>query len=75
MSGTTSTTPKPRKPRGLKNSGSKLSCEIADPKKYGLRPDELRILEDACRKADFIDQRQGRVRRLAVHGSSARRAR
>ena len=56
MSDTTTTKRKPTKPRGPKKSGSKLWREIADPKKYELRPDELRILEDACREADLIDQ-------------------
>jgi hypothetical protein len=30
--------------------------EISDPARYELRSDELRILEDACREADLIDQ-------------------
>lgn len=47
---------KPTKPRGLKASGGKLWRLISDPAKYELRPDELRILEDACREADLIDE-------------------
>lgn len=54
MSDTTTTKRKPTKPRGPKKSGSKLWREIADPKKYELRPDELRILEDACRVTERV---------------------
>lgn len=47
---------KPTKPKNLKVAGAKLWRLISDPAKYELRPDELRILEDACREADLIDE-------------------
>ena len=58
MSDETTTPPKrkPTKPRGLNTAGAKLWRLISDPAKYELRPDELRILEDACREADLIDK-------------------
>jgi hypothetical protein len=49
---------KPVKPKDLKPAGAKLWRLISDPAKYELRPDELRILEDACREADLIDEIQ-----------------
>lgn len=48
--------PRPTKPQGLDKAGAKLWRQISDPVKYELRPDELRILEDACREADLIDK-------------------
>lgn len=52
----TTTTPKlPSTPRELERAGRKLWREIARSGKYELRPDELRVLEDACREADLID--------------------
>ena len=48
-------TPLPTTPRDLDRAGRKLWREIARSGKYELRPDELRILEDACREADLID--------------------
>jgi hypothetical protein len=41
-------------PKLLQAAGRKLFRAVAD--KYTLRPDELRVLEDACREADLIDQ-------------------
>ena len=41
-------------PRGLGTGGKHLWHAIA--KKYDLRPDELRTLEDSCREADLIDE-------------------
>lgn len=43
-------------PKNLKVSGARLWRDVAS--KYVLRPDELRVLEDACREADLIDQIQ-----------------
>lgn len=40
-------------PKDLQPAGRKLWRAVAD--KYQLRPDELRVLEDACREADLID--------------------
>jgi len=46
---------RPAAPRGLSKSGRKLWREIVSSGRYELRPDELRVLEDACREADLID--------------------
>lgn len=43
----------PSAPRGLKVAGRKLWSSIAGT--YQLRPDELRILEDAAFEADLIE--------------------
>ncbi|GAA1138460.1 hypothetical protein [Nocardioides aquiterrae] len=40
-------------PRTLEAAGKKLWREIAG--EYELRPDEYRVLEDACREADLIE--------------------
>lgn len=48
-------TKRPPAPRGLGTAGRKLWRDIAGSGAYELRPDELRILEDACREADLID--------------------
>ncbi len=40
-------------PRSLEAAGKKLWNDIA--KEYDLRPDEYRILEDACKQADLVD--------------------
>ncbi|PQP24153.1 hypothetical protein [Rhodococcus opacus] len=40
-------------PKGIGEAGEKLWRAIED--RWELRPDELRILEDACREADLID--------------------
>ena len=39
-------------PSGLGDAGSRLWSDIAG--KYGLRADELRVLEDAAREADLV---------------------
>jgi len=44
---------KPTAPRGLGRSGAGLWRRIVAG--YELRPDELRLLADACREADLID--------------------
>jgi len=40
-------------PADLADSGARMWREIST--RWALRPDELRILEDACREADLID--------------------
>ncbi len=40
-------------PEGLEKAGAKLFTDIAN--KWSLRPDELRVLEDACAEADLVD--------------------
>lgn len=40
-------------PAGLARSGSALWSQVVG--RWDLRPDELRVLEDACREADLID--------------------
>ena len=42
----------PRAPSGLGRPGRALWRSIAGP--YELKPDELRMLEDACRTADLV---------------------
>lgn len=49
----------PRTPVGLGVSGRKLWSGIAGP--YDLRPDERRLLEDACREADLIDKLEAEI--------------
>lgn len=52
----TDPTPKsPPTPRNLGEAGAELWRQIATDGNYELRPDELRVLEDACREADLID--------------------
>ena len=45
---------KPKKPANLAASGGKMWDLVTGS--YDLRPDEARVLEDACREADLIDQ-------------------
>ena len=40
-------------PEGLAEAGKKLYSDIAS--KWTLRPDELRVLADACSEADLVD--------------------
>jgi hypothetical protein len=42
-----------RVPAGLSSKAARFWREITT--KYDLRPDELRVLEDACREVDLID--------------------
>lgn len=42
------------RPTGLGRSGRELWRDIAEADRWQLRPDELRILGDACRLADSI---------------------
>jgi hypothetical protein len=45
-----------RAPSGLGKGGRRLWRAIANPGTYELRPDEVRVLEDACREVDLIDR-------------------
>ncbi|AIG78453.1 Hypothetical protein AJAP_28070 [Amycolatopsis japonica] len=45
---------KPKAPRGLKTAGRRLWADIVS--EWDLRPDELRVLGDACREADLIER-------------------
>lgn len=58
------TTRKPAAPRDLGRAGKKLWRDIVTSGKYELRPDECRILEDACREADLIDEMETARREL-----------
>lgn len=63
----------PPTPKGLKAAGKRLWSEIAGAGTYRLRPDELRILEDACREADLVDRLEAELgkpeTKLIVKGS------
>lgn len=52
---------KVRRPAGLKRSAT-LWQKVTST--YQLRPDEIRVLEDACRQADLVDRFQRIVDRL-----------
>lgn len=45
---------KPKPPADLADSGKELWSKVVT--KYDLRADELRVLSDACREADLVDQ-------------------
>jgi hypothetical protein len=63
---------RPRKPPNLCTAGGKLWDQITDPETgWDLRPDELRLLEDACRTADTIDvlEKALKTAQLTVKGS------
>ncbi|MFD4457687.1 hypothetical protein [Nocardia sp. NPDC058480] len=45
---------KPTAPQGLNDPGTSLWKDVVG--KYGLRADELRVLEAACREVDLIDR-------------------
>jgi hypothetical protein len=59
-------------PKGLESSGKRLWRGIAGSGQYELRPDELRLLEDACREADLIDALEAEAQGLPklVKGST-----
>ncbi|MEV0031423.1 hypothetical protein [Nocardia sp. NPDC050793] len=44
---------KPAPPKGLKPGGRKLWNDVLS--NYALRPDDLRVLKDACFESDLID--------------------
>lgn len=57
---------KPYAPRGLNRAGRKLWQEIThDQEGWSLRPDELRVLEDAARMADRIDIMENALSKLS----------
>jgi len=60
---------RPRRPTHLGLQGKRLWDRIVGD--FTLRPDELRILEDACREADLVDRIDGELRDapLTVPGS------
>lgn len=49
-------TSKPRAPKGLQPAGAALWRAVSGG--YALRPDEYRVLSDACREVDLIDRIQ-----------------
>lgn len=60
---------KPITPAHLGPGGSAMWAKVTDT--YGLRPDELRLLEDSCREIDMIDRLEAeqRDKPLTVKGS------
>lgn len=53
----TTETPRPRMPRKLGKAGRDLWQGITDPEEgWALRPDEIRLLTDACREADIVER-------------------
>lgn len=57
----------PRQPIGLLRGGRNLWQSVRD-RNYVLRPDELRVLEDACREVDLIDALEARLRACVKAG-------
>lgn len=58
----------PKAPTGLRKGGKELWTSI-HAKHYTLRPDELRILEDACHQADLIDELNRELRKQLRAGN------
>src|SRR4051794_36706817 len=60
---------KPTTPRGLGARAKKLWSDMTGP--YEFRPDELVLLEDACREVDVVDRLERDLKRtgLWVKGS------
>src|SRR5258708_7725136 len=56
-------TPKPP-PANLAEAGANLWLEIVTSGAYDLRPDDLRILKDACFEAALIDEMEAERREL-----------
>ncbi|KQP77221.1 hypothetical protein ASF37_11700 [Aeromicrobium sp. Leaf289] len=54
---TTKTRPKAPAPKGLAPTGARLWKDVTTA--YELRPDELRVLESACRTTDMIVRLEG----------------
>lgn len=65
----TSTATPPRAPAGLAAAGRRLHRDVTT--RYGLRADELRVLEQACRTADQLDRYDAAMKNapLTVKGS------
>ena len=65
---------KPRTPAGLGAGGRRLWSAVVGP--FDLRPDELRILDDACREVDLVDRLEEAVAAapLVVEGSRGQEA-
>jgi len=51
----------PRAPRGFAKGGPGRRLWAGVLSEWALRPDERRILEDACREADLVDRMQTEV--------------
>lgn len=51
-------------PKSLADKGLSLWQEISG--KYELRPDEHRLLEDACREADLIDRMESEIQGMPL---------
>lgn len=64
---------KPSAPQGLRPGGAKLWRDVVGT--YDLRPDELRVLAEACREADLIDALAAELRggALLISGSQGQR--
>lgn len=58
----TTTTAAPKTPVHLATKGRALWRDVTA--EYDLRPDELRVLEDACREADLIERLEDTIRNL-----------
>ncbi|TDZ91160.1 hypothetical protein [Mycobacteroides salmoniphilum] len=58
----------PKAPTGLRRGGKELWTSI-HAKHYVLRPDELRVLEDACHQADLIDEINRELRKQLRDGN------
>lgn len=60
---------KPPSPKGLSKAGAALWGDVT--KVYELRPDEVRVLEDACRERDLIARLEEQLAQaeLLVKGS------
>ena len=60
-------------PSRLGKAGKKLWGEVVGSGRYQLRPDEVRILEDACREMDLVDKLEEELSKpgteLTVKGS------
>lgn len=69
MAGPSSEPNKPRQPAKLGPAGRRLWREVVE--RYELRPDEARLLTDACREADIIDRLEAALAdaSLVVKGS------
>lgn len=57
----------PTPPKGLARRSAALWRDLT--KTYDLRPDELRILEDACREMDLVDDLDAATRKVVDDGA------